>query len=99
MNFLGQDHAMESRMEVRVARMDTCPKPSHVVGFTIQHPPSQKSLYLDAFVPLDGMPDNATETEIAKKGWAMIKDAANAWLDECEKKSSSLVGSVFEPDA
>ena len=86
-------------MEVRIARMDTCPKPSHVIGFTIQHPPSQKSLYLDAFVPLESVAAGASDADIAKQGWELIKDAATSWIDECDKKSSSLVGSVFDPSA
>ena len=89
--------AAPAPMEVRIARMDTCPKPAHVVGFTIMHPPSQKSLYLDAFVSLDTVPENADEAEIAKKGWALVKEAATAWIAECDKKTSSLVGSIFDP--
>lgn len=84
-------------MEVRVARLDKCPAPSHVVGFTILHTPSSRSLYLDAFVPLDSCDGHETEEQIVEKGWELVQKAAENWIDECEKKSSSLVGSIFDP--
>jgi len=83
-------------MEVRIARLDTCPKPSHVVGFTILHQPSSRSLYLDAFVPLED-DEHPNEQAIVDKGWALVQQAAESWIDECEKKQSSLVGSTYTP--
>lgn len=85
-------------MEVRIARIDECPKPSHVIGFTITHTPSKRSLYLDAFVPLDSIPEEATEQDVVKKGWAQVKPAAENWTKECDEKSKSLVGTVIDPD-
>ena len=86
----------KKKMEVRIARLDTCPKPSHVVGFTILHQPSARSLYLDAFVPLDDV-EGTEEQDIVDKGWALVQQAAEQWIEECEKKSSSLVGSTYTP--
>lgn len=82
-------------MEVRIARIDTCPTPSHVVGYTILHKPSGKTLYLDAFIPLD----ESSETEIVKKGWEKVKTTAENWIEELDNPSTSLVGSVFDPSA
>jgi hypothetical protein len=80
-------------MEVRVARIDTCPKPSRIVGFTILHKPSGKSLYLDAFVPLDECPD--TDQAVAHKAWESIKPNATRWVEEVDKNESSIVGTLI----
>lgn len=82
-------------MEVRIARLDTCPTPSKVVGFTILHKPTGKSLYLDAFVPIDDCAD-ATEHEIAQKAWSTVKPNATQWIEELEKKESSLIGTIID---
>ena len=82
-------------MEVRIARLDTCPKPSKVVGFTILHKPTGKSLYLDAFVPLEDCLD-LTEHEITQKAWQTVKKSATQWVEDLEKKERSLVGSLVE---
>ena len=84
-------------MEVRIARIDTCEAPSHVVGYTILHKSSKKTLYLDAFVPLDSC-DNDTEAEIVKKGWVLVKPNAERWIEELDKQHTSLVGSVLAAD-
>ena len=86
-------------MEVRVARLDTCPKPSKVVGFTILHKPTGKSLYLDAFVPLEecGDPElQRTDRDIAAKAWEMVKPGATQWIAEIEKKDKSIVGTLID---
>lgn len=84
-------------MEVRIARIDKCDVPSHVVGYTILHKPSKKTLYLDAFVPYDTCDTSAPESEIVKKGWAHVKANAEHWIAELEKQDTSLVGTLFEP--
>jgi hypothetical protein len=82
-------------MEVRIARIDECPRPSKVVGFSITHEPTGKSLYLDAFVPLTDC-EHATEHEIAKKGWGQVKPAATQWIEDLDKKRNSIIGSVLD---
>ena len=83
-------------MEVRVARIDACPKPSKIVGFTILHKPTGKSLYLDAFIPLDECTETITEHEVVDKAWQQIKPNATHWSAEMDKKESSLVGTVID---
>ena len=82
-------------MEVRVARIDTCPKPSKIVGFTITHVPSGKSLYLDAFVPLEEC-GKETEHDIAQHAWLQIKPDATRWIAELDKKNNSIIGTVLD---
>ena len=86
-------------MEVRIARIDTCDVPSHVIGYTILHKPTKKTLYLDAFVPIDSCTQQDTETMIVKKGWDMVKSSADQWIAELEKQQHSLIGTVFDPVA
>lgn len=78
-------------MDVHVARFDSCPKPSKVVGFTIVHKSTKKSLYLDAFVPLDECED-ATDHEVAQKAWQRVKPGATQWIAEIDKNAKSVVG-------
>lgn len=81
-------------MEVRVARIDTCPTPSKIVGFTITHGPTGKSLYLDAFVPLAEC-DTKTEHDIAQQAWLQIKPDATHWIAGLDKKTNSIVGTIL----
>jgi hypothetical protein len=83
-------------MEVRVARIDPCPKPSKIVGFTILHKPTGKSLYLDAFIPIDECPETTTDQEVVDKAWQRIKPNAMHWSTEMDKKESSLIGTVID---
>lgn len=83
-------------MEVRIARLDVCPTPSKVVGFTITHVATGKSLYLDAFVDLEDIGQNASEHDVAKMAWEQVKPNATHWISELDKKNTSIVGSLLD---
>ena len=86
-------------MQIQIARVDTCQQPSYIVGFAIQHE-SGKSVYLDAFVPLDSVDAESTSQEVlVAKAYESIKSSVEAFKKECDVHSSSVVGKKFDPES
>jgi len=82
-------------MDIKVARLSDCKEPSFVVGFTITDEKTRQSVYLDAFVAKTELPADATDEDIAQRAWPMVKQRADAFLEECSKVS--IVGKNFVP--
>lgn len=87
----------EQSMAVQVARIDPCDVPSYVVGFSVTHVPTKRSLYLDAFIPKTEIDKEGDQDELVKKAYDRLEKTIKQFQSECENQQTSIIGKRFDP--
>jgi hypothetical protein len=77
---------------VHIARADTCPEPSHIIGFRVVHTETGKSVFIDSFVPMSV----EDKDEIISQAYEKIKSTVEQFEKECSQSSTSLIGQELD---
>jgi len=69
---------------------------SYVVGFTVTHAPTGRSMYRDCTVPFTDLASAHTDDDVIAAAWNGLKEYVEVWCGACGAKSH-VIGSTFVP--
>lgn len=89
----------ETPLAIQVARVDQCSAPSHLVGFSVTHTETKRSIYLDAFVPKDEAGESPDQDALVKMAYARLEKTIQQFQAECEQQQQSIIGKKYDPSS